>query len=306
MSDFSDRIPYTKQALNLDQQVQQLRDRGMHVPDEAAARHYLGVINYYRLAAYWLPFEADHATHQFKAGTSFDGVLDRYVFDRELRLLLIDAIERVEVALRTQFCYQMGHRYGPHVLLDASLFQPIAGKSWVYQDSCRQLQREAADSKEAFMQHLVGKYSESLPPVWATVEIMTLGQLSKWYANLKNSADRNLVARYFDLDEVNLVSFMHHLATVRNLCAHHSRVWNREFTFTFKLPRHRPKAILGSLNPAAPKKLYNTLVLLAYFLDCISPGHQWRQRLVALLAKHVIPKADLGFPARWQQLPLWR
>jgi len=54
---------------------------------------------------------------------------------------------------------------------------------------------------------------------------------------------------------------MHHLSTLRNLCAHHSRLWNREFTFTFKLPRQRPKILIGSLNPKQPRRMYNTLVM---------------------------------------------
>jgi abortive infection bacteriophage resistance protein len=212
------KIPYTKQALTFDEQIQHLRRRGMVFADVNQARDYLGHINYYRLAAYWLPFEADHASHQFEPGTTF----------------------------------------------------------------------------------------EPLPPIWASVEIMTLGQLSKWYANLKLSADRNRIANAFDFDEVNLVSFMHHLAIVRNVCAHHSRLWNREFAFTFKLPRRRPATVLGSLNPEAPKKLYNTLVVLACLLDAISPLNQWKQKLISLIQAHHIPEHAMGFPVDWQGQPIWK
>jgi len=80
------KVPYAKLALDLDQQVRQLRGRGMVIADAPLAKHYLGYINYYRLAAYWLPFEANHNSHRFYPGTTFEQVLDRYVFDRELRL----------------------------------------------------------------------------------------------------------------------------------------------------------------------------------------------------------------------------
>lgn len=299
------KAPYSKPALTLDQQIQQLRARGMLIDDEDQARHYLGFINYYRLAAYWLPFEHDHATHAFKPGTRFEQVLERYVFDRELRLLLIDAIERVEVAVRTQYAYQLGHVHGAHPLLDASLFQPNRGK-WTYVSNRQQLQQDVASSKETFIQHLQAKYPEPLPPIWAAVEIMTLGQLSKWYANLKYRADRNRIAHAFDLDESNLTSFLHHLAVVRNLCAHHGRVWNRELAFTFKLPAHRPAAIVNSLNPAEPKKLYNTLVMLGGLLDSISPGHQWKSRLRQLITVHRIPVTEMGFPPIWHEDPFWQ
>lgn len=299
------KVSYAKPALTLEQQVQQLRARGMVIDDEALAKHYLGYINYYRLAAYWLPFESDHASHQFEPDTTFEQVLERYVFDRELRLLLIDAIERVEVAVRTQYAYQLSHIHGAHLLLNGGLFQPNRGK-WTYVTNRQQLEQDVARSKETFIQHLQTKYSEPLPPVWAAVEIMTLGQLSKWYANLKYRADRNRIAHVFDLDESNLTSFLHHLAVVRNLCAHHSRVWNRELAFTFKLPAHRPAAILKSFNTTRLKKLYNTLVMLGYLLDNISPGHQWKSRLQLLIKAHRIPVAEMGFPQHWQRDPFWQ
>ncbi|TAN52892.1 MAG: hypothetical protein EPN21_02870 [Methylococcaceae bacterium] len=100
--------------------------------------------------------------------------------------------------------------------------------------------------------------------------------------------------------------FAYQLAVVRNLCAHHSRLWNREFTFTFKLPHQRPQAILASLNPVEPKKLYNTLTMLAYLLDNVSPGHHWKQRLSTLITNHAAPTLSMGFPADWQVKSLWK
>ncbi|MGZ8181337.1 MAG: Abi family protein, partial [Methylobacter sp.] len=260
--------PYTKPALTIHQQINQLRSRGMVIDDISLAEHYLSQINYYRLTAYWLPFESDHTKHTFQHGTRFDQVLDLYIFDRELRLLMLDAIERIEVAIRTQLSFQLGHRYDAHPHLKPVLFK----QSWDYNKHVSQLQKDAQQSKEAFIQHLLTTYTELLPPIWAAVEIMTLGQLSKWYANLKSGADRNLVAHMYDCDEVNLVSFMHHLSTVRNICAHHSRLWNREFTFTFKLPRQRPQALLSSFNLQEPRRIYNTLVMLLYLMNRIAPN----------------------------------
>ena len=153
-------------------------------------------------------------------------------------MLVLDAIERVEVAIRTCVAFQLGHRYGTHPHLNPALFK----QAWDHTKNVSQLQKDTQQSKEAFIQHLLAKYAEPLPPIWAAVEVMTLGQLSKWYANLQSGADRNLVAHVYDCDEINLVSFLHHLSTVRNLCAHHSRLWNREFIFTFKLPRQPMQA----------------------------------------------------------------
>jgi abortive infection bacteriophage resistance protein len=293
---------YSKPALTIEQQIAQLRRRGMVITDARLAAHYLNQINYYRLTSYWLPFESNHATHTFQQDTNFEQVLDLYVFDRELRLLVLDAIERIEVAVRTQLSFQLGHRYGTRPYLNPDLFK----QSWDHAKNLRQLQKDAEDSKEAFVQHLLSKYEQPLPPIWASVEIMTLGQLSKWYANLKSGADRNLVAHAYDCDEINLVSFLHHLTTVRNLCAHHSRLWNREFIFTFKLPRQRPQTLLSSFNLHASRRIYNTLVMLIYLMNRIAPGHHWRQRLTEMLARHHIAPARMGFPDDWKTREIWR
>lgn len=293
--------PYNKPALTVDQQIDQLRNRGMVIDDTTQAKHYLSQINYYRLTAYWLPFESDHITHTFQQGTRFEQVLNLYIFDRELRLLVLDAIERIEVAVRTQLAYQLGHRHGTHPHLNAELFK----QGWDHAKNIGQLQNDARQSKEVFIQHLLSTYVEPLPPIWATVEIMTLGQLSKWYANLKSGADRNLVAHVYDCDEINLVSFLHHLSTVRNLCAHHSRLWNREFIFTFKLPRQRPRALLGCFNQQEPRRIYNTLVMLHYLMDRVSPDHHWRQRLVEMMNRHHIDPSQMGFPVDWKTRAIW-
>ncbi len=301
-------MKYTKPPLSHAQQLDQLLQRGMVCTDRAQALHYLGHLNYYRLGAYWLPFEADHSTHAFRPGTRFDDVLNLYLFDRELRLLVLDAIERVEVSVRTGWAYTLAHRYGPHAHLDARLFKDSV-RNWMHSQQCEKLEAEARKSHEIFLKHHYQKYDESLPPLWTVVEMMTLGQLSKWYGNLRHGADRNAVAHRYDMDETNLASFLHHLSIIRNICAHHSRLWNSEFTLTFRLPNHRPQALAASLNRKDTRRIYNTLAALAWLLDTISPQHHWKQRLKKLLAHdsaYGIDAQHMGFPPDWQQRPVWQ
>jgi abortive infection bacteriophage resistance protein len=297
-------VKFIKPALTLEQQLDQLIQRGLHCDDRAQALHYLAHLNYYRLGAYWLPFEVDHASHAFRPGTRFDDVLNLYVFDRELRLHLLDAIERVEVSIRANWAYALARRHGPHAHLDASLFKQTAS-NWDHSQQIQKLEGEGRKSKETFIQHHYLKYQESLPPLWAVTEIMTLGQLSKWYSNLRHGSDRNAVAHRYDMDETVLTSFLHHLSIIRNLCAHHSRLWNREFTVTFRLPTQRPKAITASIHFQDKRRLYNTLTVLAWMLDCISPQHQWKSRLNNLLTKHRIDPQRMGFPSGWEKMALW-
>jgi len=294
-------LKYLKPSLSIEKQIARLQQRGMDIPDHTEAAHYLAHLNYYRLGAYWLPFEQDHSTHQFKSGTSFTQVLNLYVFDRELRLLVMDAVERVEVSLRTHFSSHLSGKYGAHAHLQPELF--FNKRTYAY--TLDTLKKETKRSSEDFVRHLTAKYDEELPPIWAVVELMSLGQLSRWYSNLNKREDRKAIADSYGMDEKHLRSFFHHLSIVRNLCAHHARLWNREFTFTYKMPKTRPQALSASLNRKSPRRLYNTLAMLAWLMDVTCIEHHWKSRLFGLLKQHAIDARAIGAPVSFELLPVW-
>ena len=129
-------MKYAKPALSLDEQIDQLARRGMHIPDRESATHTLRHINYYRLRAYWLPFEIPSEVggdHTFRPGTAFPDAVALYAFDRRLRLLVMDAIDRFEVSLRTRWAHVLAMRHGPHCYLDVNLFRrPREHEKWMY------------------------------------------------------------------------------------------------------------------------------------------------------------------------------
>ncbi|MBE0511397.1 MAG: Abi family protein [Chromatiales bacterium] len=297
-------MQFTKPPLDVDLQIERLAERGMFFSDREQAKHYLQHLNYYRLAGYWLPFESDHASHQFLPGTRFERVIDLYVFDRALRLLILDAIERVEVSVRTQWAYHLSLHYGAHAHLDSSLFADQRN----YLKTLGNLTGEIGRSKETFIQHLIDTYDETTPPIWAIVEVISFGQLSKFYANLKHRQDRKRIADSYDLDEKVLQSFLHHINIVRNTCAHHSRLWNRSLTMQMILPDKRPAGLHRSFNrsAAAAKKIYNPLVMLAYMMDRICLAHHFKQKLIELMQHHEVDQQAMGFPPGWQHLPIWQ
>lgn len=292
--------PFGKPATTYAEQVELLKQRGMAFADEAEARFYLAHLNYYRLGAYWLPFEADHSSHRFQPGTRFEDVLELYRFDRELRLLVLDAIERIEVSVRAHWAYELAHRHGPHAHLDVA----IANNAHRWQDNLNKLTKEVNRSDEVFIDHMKRTYEESLPPVWAVCEVMSLGLLSKWYGNLQPMATRKAIARAYHLTQPVLASWLHHLAGVRNICAHHARLWNRDFIITPMPPQNKPAALLEEFVPHS-RKLYNTLVILLYWMDNIAPAHRWRERLTALLHRHESRLSAMGFAPHWGDQPIW-
>jgi len=296
-------LKYNKLPLTYDQQVEQLINRGMIIPNREKAAHYLSHLNYYRLSGYWLPFEASHETHQFLPGITFDHVLSLYIFDRELKILIMDAVERIEVSVRTQWAYHLSSRYGSHAHLNSSIF----GHQGDYLKTLSFLCNEIARSeKQVFIKHLLNTYDETTPPIWAIVEIMSFGQISKLYSNIRERKDRKLISDHYKLDESVLISFMRHLNIIRNMCAHHSRLWNRKLTTEMVLPK-KPAFLNKTLNINERKKIYNSLVMMAYFLDIISPNNHFKCRLLHLLNTHPIADTEqMGFPKDWRNYPFWQ
>lgn len=283
---------FNKSPKTIDEQLGILESRGMIITDYQKAYNTLRHINYYRLSAYWLTFEKDHKNHIFESGTCFDDVTDLYIFDRKLRLLLLDAIEKIEISCRTQWAYSMAHNHGSHSYLDSSL----ARKESFWVNNLKSLKDEVERSKEIFIEHYKNKYSHpELPPIWAVSEVMSLGLLSRWYTNLKPIGTRKNIANQYQLNHEVLASFLRHLTEVRNICAHHSRLWNRKFTVTFAIPK-KPKYLAQQLNINKKRYLYNTIVMVSYLLDLISVNNSWSYQLTDLVNKYNINVSLMGFP----------
>lgn len=302
------KVSYTKQPTTFADQVSLFKQRGMIIPDEQKAEFYLSQLNYYRFAAYCLPFEQDHASHGFQAGTRFEDVFNLYIFDRELRLLVLDAIERFEVSLRTQLAYHLSHN---HTTAHPQLKPQIFHNPVIYGACLNKLDNDINRSREDFIKHLTQKYEELQPPIWAVVELMTMGQLSKWFSNIEARADRQAISRIYGLDEKIMTSFCEHLSLVRNHAAHHARLWNRDFTKIPILPKRGDQKLISSLlnvpdTDRRLRKLYNTFVLLAHLMNTICGESHWIDRLKALISSHNIDSAKMGFPVAWQQKDIWK
>ncbi|MBZ9889445.1 Abi family protein [Mesorhizobium sp. BR1-1-3] len=299
-------MKFAKPAVSIEGQIALLEARGMAVPDHKHATHCLQHISYYRLRAYWLPFEdavPAPGEHKFRPGTSFDDVLALYVFDRRLRLLVLDAVERIEVSLRGSWAHFLAMRYGSHGYLDKVNYD----REDHYQKAFDNLVEEIERSKDTFIKHYLDKYDDPRhPPIWMTAEVISLGQLSKWLGNLKLRADRQAIAKHYGLDEKVLVSVAHHLTYVRNICAHHGRLWNKQFTVTMIMP-NSPAALKLAMNRASDRRLYNTLAVLGYLMSVVAPGSRWRPELIELIDSCPLANPGaIGFPSNWKSQPAWK
>ena len=297
---------FAKPALSIQEQLDLLRLRGLAIPDLAKAAHYLTYIGYYRLSGYALPLtfknHPTHPSHNFKPGTAFDDILNLYLFDRELRLLVMDAIERIEVAFRTCFSNYLCQKAGAHWYMSAKHF---AAPKYHEEFAKKIIERTGYSGspaagvpkgREVFLQHYFGKYTAPiLPPSWMVVEVLPISTLSIAYENLALREDRKHISMEFGLNPEVLESWMHSVSYVRNLCAHHSRIWNREFTI-------RPliaKEIKGQLENNG--RFFAQALVISHLLKQASPQTKWWEKFADLVAKHpFIAPAALGAPAGWK------
>lgn len=304
-------MEYNKPATTVEAQVAQLCARGLVCPDVSRAVRHMRTIGYYRLSAYWLPFEDPPApgetrSKRFSGGTSWDDVIELYSFDRKLRLLVMDGIDRAEVAVRASWTNRLTLVHGSHAHLNTDLFL----NGFEHARMVAQMAATVEKSKEVFVEHYRSKYTKPyLPALWSVCETMTLGQLSMWVANTKDHAVKDAVAKDVGLPTKETVEgVLHHLAYVRNICAHHGRLWNRKFVKRIPLIKRLGSQIITEPPQGQPKNLiYNTLVVLLTIMQAQGGGSDFRASLINLLAStEEQRRVSMGFPADWQARPIWQ
>ena len=295
-------MKFTKPPLTYEQQADLLLSRGL-VAAKPELIQRLTAVSYYRLCAYWYPFK--RPDDSFEAGTTLETVWRRYTFDRQLRLLVMDAIERVEITIRTSLAYELTHRYGPFAHLDIHAFPGIAGLE--YKRLIDDFHENAQRSREAFVEHFKKTYDEFPDlPLWAAVETMTFGQMLTMFRNCGKHVQRD-IASIFKLPGNVLLSWLFTLNYIRNLCAHHSRLWNRELAIKPLIPYERHDPRWHAPDPVHNDRMFVILTLLRYLLSQTAPQSHWRERLYSLFDRYAeIPIGNMGIPANWRDHSLWK
>ena len=308
-----------KPWLSVDEQLAQLAERGMSITDQSKAREVLERIGYYRLSGYWfdlrvrdVPFcPLDPATgrkpkrvvierpvlDEFKPGTRFQDAVGLYVFDKKLRLLAMDALERIEIALRVDLSHSLG-KTDRFAYLDAQLFHPTFAKD-INLDSGLSRHHEwlvkhaslINRSREEFIKHNKSKYGLPLP-IWVACEVWDFGCMSTLFAGLRSEAQDEIAQAYGVRDGRVFASWLRSLNYLRNVCAHHSRLWNRNVVDQPKLPAVGEVPALdgfqGEKNASLRARPFVLLCICQHLMTVINPSSTWGQRLKALLCE--------GFP----------
>lgn len=290
---------YEKPWLSCEQQADQLLGRGMNCDREYLIDH-LGCVSYYRLSGYWYPFLQNN---QFKEDTMFSSVWDRYVFDRQLRLIVLDAIERVEIFIRTQLASELAEAHGAFGFLDKNSLPGLSDQN--YDLFISKAKDAHKSSREKFIKHFKKKYGEShdLPPYWVLVEIIDFGQMYRLYQGAPKPIQKK-IAQKLGVEAMILDSWLKTLNVCRNICAHHARLWNKVLGVKPKIPR---RDIRWHSPQISNDRVFAVLTILSYSLSIIAPDSSWRERLINLFEEHPdIPKTSMGLLPGWRESPFWK
>lgn len=306
----------------LDVHLNKLEQRGMALVPEFASQ-WLRSVGYYRLSGYWYPFRelsCGGRTDNFAVGTTFRDVVALYEFDRKLRTLVHDGVERVEVMLRAHLNESIG-AIGPLAYLDARSFRPTFDHSgWVHTAQRRiDRSRRRNDAVKHHDDHYAGKL-----PIWVLSEVLDFADVSRLYDGLPASMQWEIAEQVgvrIDLNALSrnqatkarknhpLARWYEQLAIIRNTCAHHTRLWNGSF-LPVGTSAMRTIPELASMPEGQSERLYGGLCLMGLLLEAASPGTSWRGKLRQLVEDSFMPihgrhVEEMGFPETWFDDPFW-
>ena len=325
----SSLISYTKQYRTVEEQLALLESRGMIVSDRDQAEFCLRRIGYYRLSGYCYPFRQSSLeicpltnkplmkiSDKFRENTTFETVVDLYVFDKRLKMLLLDVVERIEISLRVSVALRLGAK-GAWAHRDTGKLNGNFGKinettqSTPHAEWLRKVDVTESKSKEEFAKRFRAKYSLPMP-LWISLELWDFGTLSVLLSNLQ-TVDKEYIAKVYSIPRQELLtSWCRTFNYIRNVCAHHSRLWNAALADEPKQVKKAEVPLLEHLvgDDWAHKRLYAAAALAHYFLRQINPKTDWSARLQNhMLTLPKVPGIDLhhlGFPPEWASNDLWK
>lgn len=274
---------YQKPALKIEDQINLMISRGLIIDDIETAKHYLNNINYYHLSGYLKAFQRQD--DRFVVNTNFTDVLNLYFFDRKLRLLFLNALERIEKSFKTQFVYHLSIKYGHNYLTEDSAFSSHLEKFRV----------NIKSSKEPFIKQFHDKYSDEYPPLWILVETLSFGDVLNIFSWSLKTKDRKDIARFYGIGWEYLSSWLANLREIRNICAHYSRLWNRKITKNVKKDKFCSFFRYDN-------HIFDSIIVTKILLNTVSPTYDFTAEVKALVKEYQIDVSQMGFPENWDDV----
>lgn len=280
-----------KDPKSFDEQIEILKARGLIIDNIDGAKFILSNINYYRFTAYLLPFKTND--DKYNIGTSFKKIYEIYMFDKELRILLMNILGTIEISFRTYIAYALAIAYGTYGYTQSKNF---INKGYHIDFLLRLEKEKSNNANKLFIKHHNDKYDGKLP-IWVATEIMPFGMLSKLYSNLipdeKSFIKKNLCKENPDLVDSWLQSLTH----LRNQCAHYGRIYNELFPIV-KVKNKDKKYELDT------RRIFIHILVMKYL---IADEKIWTKFFICLQQlineyKEYIDLKLMGFPENWIEI----
>lgn len=287
---------FCKTHLSFQEQIDLLKSRNLTILNNDFALNKLKHLNYYRLSAYFYPFYQEK--NLFQDGICFEDIIQLYYFDKELRSIVLYALEKIEIFIRTQIAYTISKKIGVFGYTESTIFHDEKK----HQDILEIIKNETKRSKEVFVREFYEKYDEEFLPIWAMVEIISFNTLSRIFANLKEEY-RKEILQGIEIKPFVFQRWLHTLTYIRNICAHHSRLWNKILAIEPTKPKNQ-KVFKDISN----KKLFFVLTMIEFLLQKIDDDElNLKHRLSLLLNKYKdVDIKAMGFIENWEALEIWK
>lgn len=278
-----------KEPTTYEQQLDILKSRNVVIDDLARCMAVLESVNYYRFAAYFLPFKLADGT--YIAGTRFECVYRIYEFDRKLRGILLAALEEVEIYLRAKFAYFHAHKYGAEGYMDPANYSSDHQVEKFHENLTREI---SSNKRSAFVIHHNEHYDGHFP-IWVVVELFTFGMLSRFYSDMKMSDRKHLSKELYNTVPKNVISWLRCCTDLRNICAHYGRLYDRVFPAT-------PANV--DANETQATQLWGAVLALK---NLYPDEYKWNSETLSQLSalfeeyQEYISLNHIGFPIEWEK-----
>lgn len=293
---------YKQLPLTVDQQIELLKEKKLIIEDEDRARYWLSHVSYYRLKNYTFSFKDINDNNNFIPNTSFDQVVNLYLFDRKLKLIIFDGLEAIEVAIKTMLSNTLSNAHGAHWYLEETKF----GEKFEYEKFMEVVKEEYADPDEHSVKVFKTIYTE-LPPSWMIMEFLTFGTVSKIFEHITARQEKLAICWHFNLPDNVLMSWLHCFTHMRNRCAHHARFVYRSVKHEPILPSRKKHTFLQEVEDVDRSSLYAALSCMQLLIEKINPDASFKPDLLTLIDKNPdINYSRMGFTQNWRKEKIWQ
>lgn len=263
-----------KPHLSYKEQLELFKNRGLTICDEISALKKIEHINYYKIKEFAEPFVKNNKKDEFEYHpTEFDFIINRFYIDKEIRLNLLHATEKIELSFKNKVAYILGEKSGdtykePNKWCDKKIFK---NKEKAFLDFIKKVDKIVSDRKDSNINvFLEENPTKKYPPIWMLINVFDFGT-SVFLYNLMNEDLKKEIAVFYNCSHKELTNWINHINFVRNMCAHNSKIIDFSFYSKVTLRKRWTKNLYFYTNAQNELVLTNKIVVTLCVLKYLIP-----------------------------------